>query len=184
VADHAWIDARSAATARGTGRARRHRRPGRLGGGYLAGLFLLVATTVLVLFGPPAGPPVRPARRLSAGGVLLAMLAAIGSTWRHDARIEWSSRSRSNADQLQMSYGRGIWCARVGVAVLAGAATWPGGTSAGGAAGRRDADGERRRARRAVWSWRRPRDRRRTIRRPDEPVRPDRVGHQTVYLVE
>jgi hypothetical protein len=95
---------------------------GALGGGYLAGLFLLAAAVGLVLFGPV------PARRcarligLSTGGVLIALLAATFS--------ELDDRSRSVTkflllviqlgpeNNLTLSYGRGLWCAFFGVAAV------------------------------------------------------------------
>jgi hypothetical protein len=89
------------------------------GGGYLAGIFVLVATMALVLFGPPAGR--RDARLvgLSCGGVLLAMLVAIAQGLAGTSRaLDLVYTIALNPDQLQLSYGRGIWCAAVGVAAM------------------------------------------------------------------
>lgn len=89
---------------------------GAWGGGYLTGLFLLVSATVLTMFGPPAG--VRYARLvgLSTGGVLLAMLAALASILGETSLISGVFAGLADPDQFQPSFGRGIWCAVLGVA--------------------------------------------------------------------
>jgi hypothetical protein len=90
---------------------------GAVGSGYLAGVFALVATTVLVLFGP--GPGRRAARLigLSVGGVLIALLAAIGSELGDTSRLLTATFMVSaTKDQVQLAYGRGLWCAVFGVA--------------------------------------------------------------------
>ena len=90
---------------------------GAWGGGYLAGLFVLVAATVLVLFGPAPGRQYARLVGLSSGGLLLVMLAAIGSALGDSSRaLELVYTLALNDDQLQLAYGRGIWCATVGVA--------------------------------------------------------------------
>jgi hypothetical protein len=132
-------------------------------GGYLAGLFVLVATTVLVLFGPVPGRRYARLVGLSGGGLLLAMLAAIVSNLGDSTRaLDVVFTLALNDDQLQISYGRGIWCAVFGVAAtmvalyLAGRHSLP---PTGGGPGDETADGEATpESPPVVWSWRRPRD--------------------------
>jgi hypothetical protein len=89
------------------------------GGGYLGGLFVLVAATVLVLFGPVAGRRYARLVGMTIGGVLLAMLVAIAQTLKDTSRaLELVYTLALNPDQLQLSYGRGIWCAAIGVAAI------------------------------------------------------------------
>ena len=89
------------------------------GGGYLGGLFALAAATVLALFGPVPGRRYARLAGLSTAGVLLAMLAAIAQSLAHDSRaIDLVYRLSLGQDQLQVRYGRGIWCAAVGVAAV------------------------------------------------------------------
>ena len=92
---------------------------GALGAGFLIGVFLLVIAVVLVLFGPPAGRAYARLIGLSTGGVLLAMLAALASILGDRTRaIEGIFVLEFDQDQLQLSYGRGIWCAFFGVAAV------------------------------------------------------------------
>ena len=89
------------------------------GGGYLAGLFVLAAAVVLTLFGPPAGRWYARLTGLSAGGVLLAMVVAMSSYLGETSRIVGQlSLSNLEDDQLTLSYGRGIWCAGIGVVLV------------------------------------------------------------------
>lgn len=92
------------------------------GSGYLAGLFLLVGAVVLMLFGPPV---VRSSARLAAlstGGVLLALLAAMGADLTGTSGLGHGLELHLTEDQVAIDYGRGLWCAVVGVAaVTAGA---------------------------------------------------------------
>jgi hypothetical protein len=132
-------------------------------GGYLAGLFVLVATTVLVLFGPAPGRRYARLVGLSGGGLLLAMLAAIASNLGDSTRaLDVVFTLALNDDQLQLSYGRGIWCAVFGVAVtmvalyLAGRHARP---PTGARPGNEIPDGEATpESPPAVWAWRRPSD--------------------------
>ena len=132
-------------------------------GGYLAGLFVLVATTVLVLFGPAPGRPYARLVGLSSGGLLLAMLAAIASHLGDSTRaLDVVFTLALNDDQLQISYGRGIWCAVFGVVAtmvalyLAGRHALP---PTGAGPGDEKADGGATpESLPTVWSWRRPRD--------------------------
>lgn len=144
---------------------------GALGAGYLVGVFVLAAVLVLVLFGPSTGRTSARLVGLSAGGVLLGLLAALtaqlgGSTRAVDAIFLLDV----DPEQIHLSYGRGIWCAFFGVLVailalhLAGRhipvvpAAGPGDAEADGPAEQPDAP--------VVWSWRRPHDR-------DEDQQPD-----------
>jgi hypothetical protein len=131
--------------------------------GYLVGLFVLVATTVLVLFGPPPGRRYARLVGLSSGGLLLTMLAAIAASLGESSRaLEVVFTLALNEDQLRLSYGRGIWCAAIGVAATM-AALYLAGRHEPPPAGA-ESDGETRDGEAtpespwAVWSWRRPRD--------------------------
>jgi hypothetical protein len=135
------------------------------GGGYLAGLFVLVAATVLVLFGPPAGRRYARLVGLSGGGVLLAMIAAIAQSLKGTSRaLELVYTLALNNGQIQLSYGRGIWCAVAGVAAVTLALYLAGRYEpavVAEAAAVETADPLP-----TVWSWRRPRDEERP---PEEP---------------
>jgi hypothetical protein len=92
---------------------------GALGGGFLAGMFVLVAAAVLVIFGPVAGHSYARLVGLSTGGVLLALLAALASTLGDSTRaVEGIFLLEFEEDQMQLSYGRGIWCALFGVLAM------------------------------------------------------------------
>ncbi|MFC7529062.1 hypothetical protein [Actinoplanes sp. GCM10030250] len=89
---------------------------GGLGGAYLCGLFLLVISVVLVLFGPAAGRRYARLSGFSVGGVLIALLLAmvhlLGSETRLISRYFTMELA---ATQSEVSYGRGLWCALAGV---------------------------------------------------------------------
>jgi hypothetical protein len=132
---------------------------GAWGGGYLTGLFVLAAATVLVIFGPAPGRRYARLVGLSTGGVLLGLLAAVA------AELGGSSRTLGQAfmiqlgqDQVRLAYGRGLWCALFGVAAamlalhLAGRHMAPGEASPAAADDGQQAAG----APPPVWSWRRP----------------------------
>ncbi|MEU7903890.1 hypothetical protein [Actinoplanes sp. NPDC049118] len=88
------------------------------GGGYLTGLLLLVPSVVLTMFGPAAGRRYARLTALSIGGVLLGMLAAVGSYLGDTSRIVGQlGASNLEEDQVTISHGRGIWCAAAGVAL-------------------------------------------------------------------
>jgi hypothetical protein len=142
---------------------------GALGAGFLAGVFLLATAVVLVLFGPPAGRGYARLIGLSTGGVLLALLAALASSLGDSTRaIEGIFVLQFDPDQLQLAYGRGIWCAFFGVAAVLLALH----LSARHAPAVRPAvepDSPDEIAEPpAVWSWRRPRTAA-DDRPPDEP---------------
>ena len=129
---------------------------GAWGSGYLAGLFLLVTATVLAFFGPPPGRRYARLAGLSTGGVLAGLLVAVGSELGDSSRVLGPVfQAGLTANQFQISYGRGLWCAVFGVAavlislVLAGRQA-PAETEAEAAA--------------PMWSWRRSR----TDSTPDE----------------
>jgi hypothetical protein len=133
------------------------------GGGYLAGLLLLAAAVVLTLFGPPAGRRYARLCALSTGGVLLAMVLAMGSYLGDVSRpVGQLGLSNLDEDQVTISLGRGIWCAAAGV-LLALAAMILAGRHLGAApapalAPVDDPAAEEPpvEAEAALWSWRRP----------------------------
>jgi hypothetical protein len=84
--------------------------------GYVVGVFVLVTATVLVLFGPPAGRRYARLAGLSVGGVLLAVLAALGPTLNDVSRtLGYVIRYQVQRSQYEVTDGRGLWCAVVGV---------------------------------------------------------------------
>jgi hypothetical protein len=132
-------------------------------GGYLAGLFLLVAAVVLTLFGPAAGRRYARLCALSTGGVLLAVVLAIGSYLGDTSgTVGQLSLTGLEEGQVTTTLGRGTWCAAAGVLlallsmILAGrhlrAQPVPAGSPADA-----QADAEPPAApEAALWSWRRP----------------------------
>jgi hypothetical protein len=86
------------------------------GAGYLVGLFLLVGGIVLLLFGPPAGRLYGRLAALSTGGVLLAILVALAVELGEHSRLSSVMELTLSEDQYDVTYGRGVWCALVGVA--------------------------------------------------------------------
>lgn len=142
---------------------------GALGAGYLIGVFLLIGAVVLVLFGPITGRGYARLIGLSTGGVVLALLAALASTLGDTTRaVEGIFVLEFDEDSLQLSYGRGIWCAFFGVAAVLlalylSARHSPPVVSAA----EPDSPAEIVEPP-AVWSWRRPRSDS-DDRRPEEP---------------
>jgi len=147
---------------------------GAWGAGYLAGVFALVAATVLVLFGPAPGRYYARLVGLSTGGVLISLLAAVASELGDSSRtLSQVFMATATAEQVRLSYGRGLWCAFFGVAaitlalILAGRhlvpPEEPAGPAVAGAAPAVDDVP-------SVWSWRRPADAGEAEdRQPDEP---------------
>lgn len=128
------------------------------GGGYLAGLFVLAAATVLVLFGPAAGRRYARLIGLSNAGVLLAMLVAITQSLQHSSRaLELVYTLSLSQDQLRLGYGRGLWCAFVGVAAVTLALYLAERHIPEPAAAPPPADQPALPVEPAPWSWRRPR---------------------------
>jgi hypothetical protein len=137
------------------------------GGGYLTGLLLLVPAVVLTLFGPAAGRRYTRLTALSICGVLLGMLAAVGSYLGDTSRIVGQvSASNLQEDQVTISHGRGIWCAAAGVALTL-LAMYLAGRASGAGPGRSDEEPEDEPP--TVWSWRRPADDAED-RPPDAPI--------------
>ena len=144
---------------------------GAFGGGYLAGLFLLVTAIVLTMFGPVAGRRYARLAGLSVGGTLLGLLLALTSLLGEQSRIVTRLYTfEIDNDQLQISYGRGLWCGLFAV-VAALAALHLSGRHALVAAARAEAVQAEEPA--AIWSWRRPRT-------PDEETAPDAPFELTV----
>jgi hypothetical protein len=127
--------------------------------GYLVGLFLLVSATVLVLFGPLPGRRYARLAGLSAGGVLLGLLAALEPTLDDVSRtLGYAIRFQVAQGHVQQSAGRGIWCAVAGVVAVMVALHLSGRhqpaasiETAPAADGQPVAETPE-----AVWSWRRP----------------------------
>ncbi|WP_433299387.1 hypothetical protein ACQP2F_46040 [Actinoplanes sp. CA-030573] len=91
---------------------------GALGTGYLVGMFPLVAAVVLTLFGPPAGRRWVRLIGLSVGGTMLALLFATAASLGDQSRPVPSLYTlQFDENQVQWSYGRGLWCAAAGVAL-------------------------------------------------------------------
>jgi hypothetical protein len=122
------------------------------GGGYLAGLFLLVPAVVLTLFGPAAGRRYARLTALSVGGVLLAMVVAISSDLGDTSRILGQLNVINlDADQVAISTGRGVWCAAAGVALVLVAMILAGRHTVAVPEEAAEAEPEA-----PAWSWRRP----------------------------
>ena len=150
---------------------------GALGAGFLAGLVVLAGATVLVLFGPPAGRRHARLLGLATGGVLLAMLAALAGSLDDASRvIERAFTLDLDEDQLQLTYGRGLWCAFFGVAAVLLALYLAGRHTAPEPGPEVDDDGDPVPPAEApvVWSWRRPRA------EPDDEQPPDAPFDLTV----
>jgi hypothetical protein len=136
---------------------------GAWGAGYLVGLFVLVGAAVLLFFGPPPGRRYAWLAGLSSGGLLLALLLALAPTLDDTSRtLDAIFKFGLSDTQFQLSTGRGVWCALIGVAAvtlaiyLAGRDLPP-----WSAAAPADADASAENgvpaAPPTVWSWRQPR---------------------------
>ncbi|MFI7596501.1 hypothetical protein [Actinoplanes sp. NPDC049681] len=89
------------------------------GTAYLVGLFFLTAAVVLTLFGPAAGRGYARLAALSTGGVMLALVAAVWSSLDETTWIAGQlDVSGLDDDQMQLTMGRGPWCAAVGIALV------------------------------------------------------------------
>jgi len=129
------------------------------GGGYVVGLLLLAAATVLTLFGPAAGRVYARLIALSAGGVLLAVVVTLWSYLGETSRIVGQIDAITlDDDQMQVSVGRGVWCAGVGVALVTLAAYLAGRGSALVAAAEDEDETDDDDEPAPAWSWRRPAD--------------------------
>jgi hypothetical protein len=131
---------------------------GTLGTGYLVGLFPLVTAVVLTLFGPVAGRRWARLGGLAAGGTSLAVLFATAASLGGESRVVSElARIQFDKDQVQIAYGRGLWCAAVGV-VLAMLALHLAGRHQPHAAAVADSGGATPAATvdDPAWGWRRP----------------------------
>jgi len=89
---------------------------GALGTAYLIGLFPLVAAVVLTMFGPMAARRWARLGGFCAGGTLLAVLFATAASLGSESRVVPNLyRMQFDKDQVQIAYGRGLWCAAAGV---------------------------------------------------------------------
>jgi len=134
---------------------------GALGSGYLAGLFVLAGAVVLVLFGPHAGRRHLRLLGMTAAGVLLGLLAATASALRETSRAVNSLFIIGlEDDQIRLTYGRGFFCAVIGVLAvllalwLAGRHLPPDGTAV--SREEQEAAEPEPAPEAVVWSWRRP----------------------------
>jgi hypothetical protein len=129
---------------------------GALGTGYLVGLFPLVVTVVLTLFGPPAGRRYCRLAGLSVGGTLLGLLLALATSLGDQSRIITRIYTlQPDGDKLVLTYGRGLWCALAGVLLALVAlylADWP----RAGRPAPRQAGAPPVEEQAAIWTWRRP----------------------------
>ncbi|HET6533743.1 MAG TPA: hypothetical protein VFH03_24405 [Actinoplanes sp.] len=92
---------------------------GAIGGAYLVGLFVLAGAVALVLFGAPVARRYARLLGLSTGGVLIALLVALTPSLGETSRVMLTLFTMNmDAEQLQLSYGRGLWCAFFGVAAV------------------------------------------------------------------
>jgi hypothetical protein len=159
---------------------------GAVGSGYAAGLFVLAAAVVLVLFGPPAGRRHVRLIGLAAGGVQLGLIAATASMLGDSSRVAGGLFFvvSGDPDEIQLTYGRGIYCAVLGV-LAALLALWLAGRHLPPEAPARtaeeappEAEEELPEPEQAGWSWRRP-----TRAEPAEDERPDAPIDLTVSSV-
>ncbi|WP_189332070.1 hypothetical protein [Actinoplanes ianthinogenes] len=90
---------------------------GGIGAAYVGGLFLLVITVVLALFGPEGGRRYARLAGLAAGGMLLALLLAMLQLMNDATRVIARFYTIDlTSENLKLAYGRGLWCALAGVA--------------------------------------------------------------------
>jgi hypothetical protein len=90
---------------------------GGIGGAYLVGLFLLAISVTLVLFGPGVGRRYARLAGYGVGGILVALLLAMVHLLGSETRlISRYFSMQLAAEQSEVSYGRGLWCALAGVA--------------------------------------------------------------------
>ena len=89
---------------------------GALGEGYVVGLFPLVVAVVLALFGPAAGRRWARLGGMSVGGTLLGLLFAVTTSLGNESRvIPDLYLLQLDKDDVEFTYGRGLWCAVAGV---------------------------------------------------------------------
>ncbi|MET0417068.1 MAG: hypothetical protein ABW022_13705 [Actinoplanes sp.] len=131
---------------------------GALGTGYLVGIFGVVAAVVLTLFGPAAARRYTRLTGLSVASTMLGLVLALAVSLGEQSRIISRLYTLDTAeDQVQVAYGRGLWCALAAVlfALLAlHLSGRPMGAPAAPETDEEPIDEEPA----AVWSWRRPPD--------------------------
>ncbi|GAA2636077.1 hypothetical protein [Paractinoplanes durhamensis] len=89
---------------------------GAFGTAFLVGLFPLVAAVVLTMFGPPAARRWVRLTGLSVGGTLLALHFALTVSIGEQSRVVPNLYTISlEPDQVDIAYGRGLWCALAGL---------------------------------------------------------------------
>ncbi|WP_433372379.1 hypothetical protein ACQPZX_49350 [Actinoplanes sp. CA-142083] len=143
---------------------------GALGTGYLVGFFPLVCAVVLTMFGPAAGRRWARLAGMSVAGTMLALLFATASSLGGQSRTVPNLYTlQFDKDQVQVVYGRGLWCAVAGV-LLAMAALYlaerhqPAPPAAYTPAEPPAASDE------SAWRWRRPPSPREEERPADQPL--------------
>ncbi|WP_133873886.1 hypothetical protein [Paractinoplanes brasiliensis] len=131
---------------------------GALGVGYVLGLFLIVPSVVLTLFGPPSSRRTFRLAGLSvAGTVFGVVLAAAARASSQSYVIDPVYRIALDDAETTLAYGRGLWCALAAV-LFASASLYlagrhlPGSPAAEGAPQETTAEVPPE----ATWSWRRP----------------------------
>ena len=127
---------------------------GALGTGFMIGVFVLAVAVVLTMFGPAAGRHYARLIGLSAGGTLIGLLFAIAVVLGNDSRTVPRTFIEVDRNDVQIDYGRGVWCAIAGT-VLALIALYLAGRHVSPAAARPEPV-EHVEEPPAVWSWRRP----------------------------
>jgi len=119
---------------------------GALGSAYLIGLFPLIAAVVLTIFGPPGGRRYTRLAGLSVGGTLAGLLLALAGSLSDQSRVVTELYTLTfDGDQMQVAYGRGLWCAGAGLSFMLLALYLSGRVTPGA---------EEEPA--AIWTWRRP----------------------------
>ncbi len=89
---------------------------GVFGTGYLIGVFGVTAMVVLAMFGPVAGRHYARLAGLSLAGVLAGMVLALGVSLGEQSRLVSRLYTLDlGEDQVQIAYGRGLWCALAAV---------------------------------------------------------------------
>lgn len=89
---------------------------GAFGTAFLVGLFPLVFAVVLTMFGPAAGRRWARLGGLSVGGTLLGLLFATVTSLGGESRtLPTIAALQFDQSQVQVAYGRGVWCAVAGV---------------------------------------------------------------------
>lgn len=89
------------------------------GTAYLVGMFFLTAAVVLTLAGPAPGRAYARLAALSTGGVMLAVVAAVWSSLDEKTWVAGQlDVSGLESDQMELTTGRGPWCAAAGIVLV------------------------------------------------------------------